>query len=306
VTERHGISEVGLFGPESVTWRVHAEPIMVIGGLRAIFLQALHPVAMAGVASTSQYRDDPWGRLFRTAEYIGVTTYGTTENARRAAARVRGIHRRLVAVDPDTGEEHRVDDPELLAWVHACEVDSFLTTIRRGGLRISRADADRYVAEQVSSARLVGIDPGQQQVPRSVRELAAYFDRMRPRLRATRPAYEAMRLIATPPMRRWVRYATPAMPSWAAVISLAFSLLPRWARGMYSRLPSTPTTDLGATISLRALRTALMALPPHVRQGPHYRAAVERVATIPIRRIDATTAITAAATAPGERGAATR
>jgi uncharacterized protein (DUF2236 family) len=280
------ISNLGLYGPESVTWRLHADPVLAVAGLRALFLQALHPVAMAAVASHSAFHEDPWGRLRRTAEYIGITTYGTTEQAGRAAARVRGLHRRLSAIDPQTGEERRVDHPDLLLWVHCCEVDSFLTTLRRSGIRVTARDADRYVAEQVRGARLVGIDPGTVDVPHDVTGLAAYFDELRPRLHATPPTYEAARFLLTPPMRWWLRLATPAVPSWAAMASLAFCLLPGWARKMYVKLPQVPVTDIGATMSLRALRTALLALPASLREGPHYRAGKARVASVPIRRLE--------------------
>lgn len=280
------IGDLGLYGPESVTWRLHADPVLAVGGLRALLLQALHPVAMAAVASQSSFRDDPWGRLRRTAEYVGVTTYGTSEQAGRAAARVRGVHRRLTVVDPDTGEERRVDDPELLLWVHCCEVDSFLSTIRRSGIRVTPREADRYVAEQVRGARLIGIDPAVMEVPQSVAGLTAYFDRVRPQLRATPAAYEAARLIMAPPMHWWVRLATPAAPSWTAVASLAFCLLPGWARKMYVKLPQVPVTDVGATLSLRGLRTTLLALPTSLREGPHYRAGKARVASVPIRRLE--------------------
>jgi uncharacterized protein (DUF2236 family) len=144
----------GLHGPDSVTWRVHADPSMALAGLRALLLQALHPLAMHGVIAHSDFRADPWGRLFRTAEYVGVTTYGTTEQARRAGARVRGIHRRLGGIEPESGTAYRVDDPALLRWVHCVEVESFLSTALRCGLRLSEADQDRYYTEQLRSAEL--------------------------------------------------------------------------------------------------------------------------------------------------------
>jgi len=281
------ISNLGLFGPESVTWRLHADPLLTVGSLRALLLQSLHPVAAAAIAEHSGLHADPWGRLRRTAEYVGVTTYGTAEEAGRVAARVRGVHRRYVTRDPETGTERPVDDPELLLWVHCCEVDSYLTTLRRGGVRISTRDADRYVAEQVRAARLIGVDPGQLDVPSSTAALATYFDRVRPELHATATAYQAARFVLNPPMPWWVRLATPAMPSWAGVASLAFCVLPPWARTMYSRLPAIPTTDLGATLSLRALRMTLLTVPPSLREGPHYKAGKARVARIPIRRLDA-------------------
>jgi uncharacterized protein (DUF2236 family) len=279
------LSNLGLYGPQSVTWRLHADPVLAVGGLRALFLQALHPVAMAGVEAHSAFSSDPWGRLTRTAEYIGVTTYGTSEDAGRAAARVRAVHRRLTATDPATGREVPVDDPQLLLWVHCCEVDSFLVAAGRGGLRLTAAEADRYVAEQVQAARLIGLESSA--VPKTTAQLGEYFENIRPQLRATRQAYEGLRLLSVPPMRWWVRYATPAAPSWVALVAIGFGLLPAWGRRLYTHLPSLPGTELTATTSLRALRVAALALPAPLREGPQLRAAKARVAAVPVRRLEA-------------------
>src|ERR1700712_3396431 len=105
-------ADPGIYGPGSVTWRVHADPLLGLGGLRALYLQAIHPLAMAGVAAHSDFRADPWGRLFRTAQYIGTVTYGTTLEARRAAARVRGVHRTVQGIEPVSGRPYRASDPE--------------------------------------------------------------------------------------------------------------------------------------------------------------------------------------------------
>ncbi|GAA0283417.1 oxygenase MpaB family protein [Cryptosporangium japonicum] len=277
------ISDLGLYGPESVTWRIHADPSFAIGGLRALLLQALHPVAMAGVSANSGFRADPWGRLQRTTEYVAVTTFGTAAEAEEAAGKVRRVHRRLTALDPDSGRVYPVDDPALLLWVHCCEVDSFLYAARRGGLRLSDADADRYVAEQVRQARLVGLTD---EVPRTAAELSAYFAEVKPLLRATGPAYEGLRLLSVPPMRWWVRWATPAAPSWGALVAMSFGLLPGWAKRLYTHLPVLPGSELTATASLRALRTAVLALPASVREGPHLKAARARVAGVPVRRLE--------------------
>src|SRR3954452_7150705 len=137
----------GLFGPDSITWQVVGDPVLVLGGVRSLLLQALHPVAMAGVADHSGFREDPWGRLLRTAEYVGATTYGTTLEARRAAARVRGVHRRISGVEAVSGRAYRADDEDLLLWVHCAEVESFLSTVRRCGARLGTGAADRYYAE---------------------------------------------------------------------------------------------------------------------------------------------------------------
>lgn len=265
----------GLFGPASVTWRVHADPIVVVGGLRALLLQALQPRAMAAVAQHSGFRGDPWGRLQRTAEYVGQLSFGTTSEAQRAAARVRGVHRRLTADDPETGQRYRIDDPTLLLWVHCCEVDSFLSTVDRAGLGLSASEADDYLAEQVLAASLVGIP--EDVVPADRAALYAYFEAARPSLRLTPEAREAARFLLRPPMPGWVRWLTPARAGWGGLAGLGFALLPRWARRLY-RLPGLPTTDAGATAAVRALRTTLMALPPGVRQGPHQKAARVRLA----------------------------
>lgn len=249
----------GLYGPDSVTWRVHSDPVMALAGPRALLLQALQPEAMAGVAGSSGFRDDPWGRLHRTAEYVGVTTFGTTAEAERAGARVRGIHRRL-----------GLDDPHLLLWVHCTEVESFLTTGSRCGLRLTPEEQDRYYLEQVANARLVGLETA----PTSRAAMAEYFRSMRPELRVTPAARDAARFVLSPPLSGRM---TALKPAWFGLAGLSVAMLPRWARRMY-RLPGLPTTDVGATAAGIALRTSLLALPEHLRHGPHYRAAQERLA----------------------------
>jgi uncharacterized protein (DUF2236 family) len=268
---------LGFFGPDSVTWRVQADPSFSVGGLRALLLQALHPVAMDGVARFSgAFRDDPWPRLGRTATYVQTLAFGTRTEAVRAVTRVRGIHSRLGGKEETTGRAYRVDDPDLLLWVHCCEVDSLLDTARRAGLPLTGADADRYVAEQVTAAELVGIPAGD--VPATVAELAAYVDRMRPSLAVTPAARDAYRLILLPPMPTWVRYLTPAQPAWGGLASLAVALLPQWARRLYS-LPGLGVTDAAATAALRGFRQTMLVLPDRARRSPIVRGGFERVSS---------------------------
>ena len=276
MTDRTAEEElVGFFGPDSVTWRVHADPSFSVGGLRALLLQALHPVAMDGVARFSGgFRDEPWPRLIRTATYVDTLTFGTRSEARAAVDRVRGIHRRLGAKEETTGRTYRVDDPDLLLWVHCCEVDSLLSVARRAGLRLTDEDADRYVAEQVTAATLIGIPAGE--VPDSVARLADYFAAMQPQLAVTAAARDAYRLIVLPPMPTWVRYLTPAQPAWGGLASLAVALLPQWARRMYS-LPGLGVTDAAATAGLRTFRQALLRLPQRARRSPIVWAGFDRV-----------------------------
>jgi uncharacterized protein (DUF2236 family) len=267
---------LGFFGPDSVTWRVHADPVFSVGGLRALLLQALHPVAMDGVATLSAgFRTDPWPRLARTAAYVDTLTFGTRREAVRAVRRVRGIHRRLGGVEPTGGRAYRVDDPDLLLWVHCSEVDSLLDVARRAGVVTGDADADRYVEEQVTAAALVGCAPDD--VPRSTAELAGYFARIRPELALTPAARDAMRLVITPPMPAWVRFLTPARPAWGTLASLAVATLPQWARRMYS-LPGFGLTDAAATAALRGFRQGMLALPLRARRSPIVRNGFDRVA----------------------------
>jgi uncharacterized protein (DUF2236 family) len=244
--------------------------------MRALMLQALHPVAMDGVATNSAgFRDDWWMRIQRTGQYMETAAFGTRSEARRMAARVRGLHRQLSGVEGTTGRAYRVDDPDLLLWVHCCEVDSLLSVSRRGGLPLTDEDADRYVAEQVTAATLIGIPVAD--VPDSVAGLAAYFAAMRPSLAVTPAARDAYRLIVLPPMPTWVRYLTPAQPAWGGLATLAVALLPRWARRMYS-LPGLGLTDPAASAALRTFRQAMLRLPQRARRSPIVWAGFDRVA----------------------------
>ena len=269
----------GLFGPRSVSWRVHADPAMLLAGLRALLLQALHPLAMAGVAAHSSFREDPWGRLYRTASFIGAVTYGTGPEAQEAIDRVRAVHGHVHGTDPVTGRPYDANDPALLTWVHASEVGSFLEVTRRAGLHLTPAEADAYLAEQAGVARRVGVPPDHP-VPRTTSELAAYFASVRPDLMITPAARDAARFALAPPFPAWVRYATPARPVWAALTGLAFGLLPDWARSMYG-WPTWPVVPPLATLQARMLRTTLGTLPRSVKEGPHLKAARSRWPSTP-------------------------
>jgi len=136
--------EVGLFGPDSVSWRVQADPAAGVGGLSALFLQALHPLAMAGVFEHSSFDADFWPRFARTAQYVTTVNFGTTGDVHAAARRVRGMHNFVHGTDPVTGRSYSARSAELITWVHVTEVHGFLTAVQRGGLGLSGAEQDRY------------------------------------------------------------------------------------------------------------------------------------------------------------------
>jgi uncharacterized protein (DUF2236 family) len=242
----------GLFGPGSVTWRVMSSRIMWVAIVRALYLQALHPRVIRGTlqnAATIAEPVDAWARLRRTRTFIEARTFGTTAEAERAGRRVRKIHQSLTGTDPD-GTRYRVDEPELLLWVHCGEVASCADIARRSGLPFSAADLDAFVDEQRASAELIGVDRAA--APASMAELGAYYEKMRPKLYACEEAKQALRLTTLPPVPDGNRVLKLGLPP---VSVLAFATLPRWARHMYGR-PDGPLSDMAATAGLRATRLA--------------------------------------------------
>jgi uncharacterized protein (DUF2236 family) len=277
--------DVGLFGPSSITWKLHQEPILLLGGLRSLYLQALHPRAVAAIAQNSGYRSDAWGRLNRTSEYVGTVIYGSTAEVEAAGNRIRRLHSRMSATDPRTGESFRIDEPDLLRWVHVAEVESFLTTARRAGLKLTDDEVDAYYTEQLRAAELVGLDPST--VPATAAEVAAYYEDMRPELGVTRDAAETALFLTVPPVpdswgSRPLRLGLTLGPTrWAyfGIAGTALALLPPWARRMYGGL-GWPTTDVSADLSVRGMRlllkTVIAAVPQRYKVAPMRQAALER------------------------------
>jgi uncharacterized protein (DUF2236 family) len=215
-----------------------------------------------------------WGRLQRTGDWLARTTYGTTAEAEKAGRILRRVHASLPeGIEPESGLSYRVDDPELLRWVHVTEVESFLSTYRRCGGLLRPGDADRYVDEMQVSARLVGIPPGT--VPTTEAEIEDYYTDVRPQLRLSKVARRNNTRFFVPSMPRWVRLATPARPAWAGLVALGMAMLPPWARRMYG-LPGLPTTDLLATANGFAVRRALATLPLVITGNPAYGRALRR------------------------------
>lgn len=245
--------------------RVHADASMFPGGIRALLLQSLHPLAMAAVAGHSGFRADPWGRLQRTAHFLATTTYGTAADAEAAVAKVRGVHRRVHGTAPD-GRSYAASDPHLLRWVHVAEVDSFLRAYQRYGSRpLTSGEADGYVADTALVAGRLGVvDP-----PRSTAQLAAAIAGYRPQLRGTDQARDAARfLLLTPPVPLTVR------PVYGVLGAAAVSLLPWWSRWPL-RLPLLPVAEAALlrpagtalTTALRWVMTADTTAPAKPRRA---------------------------------------
>lgn len=267
---------------------MHGDPMMWIAGIRALYLQALHPRVVRGVLQNSDFRRDAWGRLLRTADFVGTETYGTTEAAERAGAHIRKIHDMLRATDPDTGAPYRIDEPELLLWVHCAEIDSYLHVLRRSGFRLTDAEADRYVAEHLESARLVGLDAAI--VPANRADLTAYFEEILPQLAAGPEAHEVDGFLRRPPIHPLLVPARELL--WRRVANLAYDALPPFAHRLYGRPAPAP-----ATVTRRLRRTGALLrrvpaqlrwqLPPkHIlravaRLGPETRPAPNRLGREP-------------------------
>ncbi|MCL2580926.1 MAG: DUF2236 domain-containing protein [Streptosporangiales bacterium] len=213
----------GYFGPASVTWRLSAGLAGPVSGLRALLVQALHPLAMAGVDQHSDWRADPAARYASTLKYLVVTTYGDKAAADKAARVVRKIHERVRGTDTLTGKPYAAGDPDLLLWVHAVEVDSVLATTRLFGPEATPAEEDTYVAEMTAAAELIGMPEGL--APASVAELGAYLERVRPELRVSPAAAEAAAYLVDPPdldesvAELWGEFrdgVLGSLPGWAA------------------------------------------------------------------------------------------
>src|ERR1700681_3085581 len=229
----HGTPGPRWFGEDRPIRRVHADASMFVGGLRALLLQSLHPLAMAGVADHSDYRDDPWGRLQRTSTFLAVTTYAPAVDAQRAVARVRGIHQQVRGVAPD-GRPYHASDPHLLEWVHIAEVDSFLLAHQLyGAAPLDQSGRDGYVADTARVATALGVgDP-----PLTEKELRERIEAFRPELSGTPAAREAARfLLLTPPL------PLAARAPYGLLAATSVSMLPGWAR-MPLRLPYFPPVE---------------------------------------------------------------
>jgi len=238
-------ADAGFFGPGSVTWRVSTDLGRPVAGLRALMLQALHPLAMAGVDQHSNWRADPVGRLAATSGYLATITFGDRAAAGRAAARVRRIHEHITGTDTVTGQRYEASDPALLLWVHATLVDSGIVAAGMFGTPLSAPDADRYAAEMVAAAELVGVPADQ--VPATLSDLDSYLTASRPTLRCTPAAAESMAYLLDPP-----GLDEDVAEIWADIREGVVATLPPWAQDMYG-YPAAPLTPARQTEIRQAL-----------------------------------------------------
>jgi uncharacterized protein (DUF2236 family) len=250
----------GLLGPGSVAWKVIGHQVSLVGGLRSLIVQSLHPLAMAGVAQHSDYRHRSLDRLRRTAHYVAATTFGDTETALAAARRVKSIHRKVRGTDPVTGLHYSADDPDTQLWVHCVEWHSFLAAYRAYAGPLSDEDQDRYLREGVRIAAL--LDVPEDRVPGSRAEYRAYFEEVRPRLCVSEPARAAIDFVLHPPLtRELLALQVPLRVTAAAAVAI----VPPHLRALAGIDRPRPLD----TLTVAAVRPAAAALGlPLLRQAP--------------------------------------
>ncbi|VXC61698.1 Histidine kinase [Enterobacterales bacterium 8AC] len=212
----------GLFGPRSMIWQVHGDfTSMLCGGVSALLLQMLHPLALAGVWDHSNFREDMLGRLRRTSQFISVTTFGPTAEAERLIAKVKAIHLQVTGTSSQ-GEPYAASDPALLTWVHVAESSRFLAShLRYRNPDLSPAQQDSYYREAARVAEALGA----RDVPTSCAAVADYLQWMRPQLLCDERTQEVARILLAAPAP-----SALARPFGALVMQAGIDLLPDWAQ----------------------------------------------------------------------------
>ena len=241
---------------------VHADASMFIGGLRALLLQTLHPLAMAGVAQHSDYKSDPWGRLQRTADFLAATTFGPADEAQRIIDRILHVHGFVVGTASD-GRPYSANDPHLLRWVHVVEVDSFLTAHTRfGEQKLTQAQRDGYVEDMSLIAEKLGVTAP----PKSERALRDQMKSFKNELQSTDESRDAIKyLMFNPPL------PYPARAAYYALVAATVATLPAWSREQL-RIPFLPVSERFALRPLgglftRGLRWVTAPTSPYQRDG---------------------------------------
>lgn len=215
----------GLYGPDSVIWRVHGDfSSMLCGGISALLMQMLHPLALAGVWDHSTFREDMMGRLRRTSQFIAVTTFGNTADANTLIERVKRIHLQVTGVDA-MGTPYAASDPALLTWVHVAETSRFLAAhVRYKNPQLCLAEQDRYYAEAAVVAEALGAE----NVPKTVQAVEDYLQALQPQLRCDERTREVLTLLLQAPAPSW-----QARPAMRAMMMAGIELLPEWAQQQF-------------------------------------------------------------------------
>lgn len=231
------LSEPGYFSPDDMIWRIGREWAMMLGGARALLMQAAHPLAVAGITEHSDYEENPWARLDRTMRAVWAIAFGSKREAERTGARVREVHSRVKGklkkrLGPyPAGTEYSAEDPKLLMWVHATLVDTTLVVFPKYVRKLSEDEQQRYYSEAKLMAKLFGLPYSHQ--PRDLDDFKEY---MKERLDSeeicvTEPALDVAKNVLNP-MLPWGP-SLRAGPAWAGVRMITAGLMPPKLRKQY-------------------------------------------------------------------------
>lgn len=257
--------DLGLFGPGSVSWRLHQDRSAFVGGLRALLLQALSTRSMRAVVDFSDYRSDPWGRFFRTSDFIMTVTFAPRERALAAIERVRHVHERIGGFDPDSGQAYAAGDPDLLAFIHNCFVDSILAAHEALVHPLSKSDTDRYLAEQAEVALRLGAR--EDALAATKEELVPLIEGVGD-LGISDGARRAFSDISHP---RFGDLAPLLGPLWHLLFETALDLLPPFALELYGLDPWRPLSPFRRASTAGLAQAARLLLPshPYVRRAKY-------------------------------------
>jgi uncharacterized protein (DUF2236 family) len=255
----------GWFGPDSAAWQVHGSVSTFLGGIRALLLQAVHPLALAGIEGHSSYRDDPFGRLHRTGAFIAATTFGSVALAESTVSGISRLHERVRGVAPD-GRPYAATDPALLTWVHIALVDSMLEAYLRFGT--AGLAPDRYVADMAVVGAAMGVpDP-----PTTRAELEEAFATAQPDLSGGPQVRDVRGFVLRPPL------SPAARTGYTVLARAAEDSLQPWARDLLGSPQRSPVQQRANRASARALLSTLQLT---LVESPARRAARARLGISP-------------------------
>jgi len=256
--------DLGYFGPDSVSWRVHREVTVLFGGARAVLMQTAHPLVIAGARETGMYERNPWKRLQRTLVLTYTITFGSKAEAHAAANRINEVHAKVRGTDPVTGLPYDALDTQLLLWVHACLVDSALLFEELTVGELDDEERQRFHEEQMLAAEMVMIP--REVIPPTVPALRSYIRDVIDSgiLRVTDAARIVADLFHHPPKEAEWR------PVLTGVSRLAFATLPPELREMYG-VTAGPAKRVAMRATFAGARVLRPLLPARFRYIAPYQ-----------------------------------
>lgn len=271
-------ADAGIYGPDSVNWRVNKDQVMLLGGGRALLLQLAHPVVAAGVAQHSDFASDPLKRLRRTLDATLAIVFGTTEEAERAAAQVRAVHDKVRGTLTEdvgrykAGTHYEANNPDYLRWVGATLLDTSIVVYELMCEPLSSADLNRFYEESKLFVRMLGVPD--EYVATSINEFRDYFDGM---IASDEIAVgEVGRRLAHDVLHPKIRFVPT--PIFGALGIITTGLLPERVRELYG-LPWSPARERAFRAEIRMARIANKGLPARIRLFPQAREAFRRIAS---------------------------